>query len=101
MSPPRFDPPPVHPMIMSGFLGGGEGNCRNVYRVVALMQLAIAMLVLVTLNKWKICENDTSSETEEVKEVPEKERCRYQHFIARILLRRRVPYRDMGRYICN
>jgi len=62
----------VSPMIMSGFLGGGEGNWRNGYRVVALMQLAIAMLVLVTLNKWKICENDTSSETEEVKEVPEK-----------------------------
>ena len=62
----------VSPMIMSGFLGGGEGNWRNGYRVVALMQIAIAMLVLVTLNKWKICENDTSNETEEAKEVSEK-----------------------------
>ena len=61
----------ISPMIMSGFLGGGEGNWRNGYRVVALMQLAIAMLVLFTLNKWKLCENNGTTE-EEVKEVPEK-----------------------------
>ena len=61
----------ISPMIMSGFLGGEEGNWRNGYRVVALMQLAIAMLVLFTLNKWKICENDGAAE-EEVKEVSEK-----------------------------
>ena len=61
----------VSPMIMSGFLGGAEGNWRNGYRVVALMQLAIAMLVLFTLSKWKLCENDGTAE-EEAKEVPEK-----------------------------
>lgn len=61
----------VSPMIMSGFLSGEEGNWRNGYRVVALLQLAIAMLVLFTLNKWKLCENDGATE-EETNEVPEK-----------------------------
>lgn len=61
----------ISPMIMSGFLGGGEGNWRNGYRVVALMQLAIALLVLFTLSKWKLCENNGTAE-EEAKEVPEK-----------------------------
>lgn len=42
----------VSPMIMSAFLGGGEGAWRNGYRVVALMQLSIAMVVLFTLKKW-------------------------------------------------
>lgn len=42
----------VSPMIMSGFLGGGEGAWRNGYRVVALMQLSIAMIVLFTQKKW-------------------------------------------------
>lgn len=42
----------ISPMIMSAFLGEGEGQWRNGYRVVALLQLAIALLVLVTLPKW-------------------------------------------------
>lgn len=42
----------VSPMIMSAFLGGGEGAWRGGYRVVALMQLSIAMLVLLTLKQW-------------------------------------------------
>ena len=54
----------ISPMIMSGFLGGGEGNWRNGYRVVALMQLAIALLVLFTLSKWKLCENNGTAEEE-------------------------------------
>ena len=61
----------ISPMIMSGFLGGGEGNWRNGYRVVALMQLAIALLVLTTLSKWKLCENGAIAE-KEAKEVSEK-----------------------------
>lgn len=42
----------VSPIIMSGFLGGGEGAWRNGYRVVAMMQLTIAMIVLFTLKRW-------------------------------------------------
>ena len=42
----------IIPMIMSGFLGAGEGQWRNGYRVVALLQLAIAMIILATLKKW-------------------------------------------------
>lgn len=42
----------VSPMIMSAFLGGGEGAWRNGYRVVALLQLSIALIVLLTLKRW-------------------------------------------------
>ena len=42
----------ISPMIMSGFLGAGDGQWRNGYRVVALLQLAIAMIILATLKKW-------------------------------------------------
>jgi fucose permease len=42
----------ISPMIMSVFLGAGEGQWRNGYRVVALLQLAIAMIILTTLKKW-------------------------------------------------
>lgn len=41
----------ISPMIMSAFLGAGEGQWRNGYRVVALLQLTIALLVLATLPK--------------------------------------------------
>lgn len=43
----------LSPMIMSAFLGGGTGAWRWGYRTVATIQLAIAMLVLFTLNKWQ------------------------------------------------
>lgn len=55
----------VSPMIMSQFLTGEEGAWRGGYRVVALMQLAIALLVLVTLSKWKKAEPPVSAESEE------------------------------------
>ena len=41
------------PMIMSAFLGGGDNSWRNGYVAVACIQLAIAMLVLFTLSKWR------------------------------------------------
>ena len=43
----------ISPMIMSAFLGEGEGAWRAGYRVVALLQLAIALFVLATVKKWK------------------------------------------------
>ncbi len=41
----------LSPMIMSLFLDG-EGRWRNGYRVVALLQLIIALLVIFVLRKW-------------------------------------------------
>ena len=61
----------ISPMIMSMFLGGENGSWRNGYRVVAAMQLAIAMIVLVTLNKWK-AESDTSETGGGNQQVPDK-----------------------------
>ena len=42
----------ISPMIMSLFLGEGEGQWRNGYRVVALLQLIISLIILATLKKW-------------------------------------------------
>ena len=42
----------LSPIIMSAFLGGEYGNWRNGYRVIALIQLCIALGVAVMLPKW-------------------------------------------------
>lgn len=42
----------ISPMIMSAFLGEGEGAWRTGYRVVAMLQLLIALFVLTSLKKW-------------------------------------------------
>ena len=55
----------VSPMIMSQFLTGETGSWRNGYKVIALLQLAIALVVLCTLAKWKSAEDGTSAESEE------------------------------------
>ncbi len=54
----------LSPLIMSAFLGGDGTQWRNGYRVVAVIELAIAVLVLVTLGKWKTADsgNDTPDE---------------------------------------
>ncbi|MDD6021743.1 MAG: MFS transporter [Oscillospiraceae bacterium] len=43
----------VSPMIMSLFLKGETGSWRMGYRVIAAIQLFIALIVLVFLKKWK------------------------------------------------
>ena len=61
----------VSPIIMSVFLDG-SGTWRSGYRVVALLQLAIALIVLLTLKKWNI-KSDTDSPAEgQKKDIPEK-----------------------------
>lgn len=55
----------VSPMIMAQFLTGEMGSWRGGYRVVALMQVVIALLVLVTLPKWKKSEAPVTAESEE------------------------------------
>lgn len=55
----------VSPIIMSQFLTGESGSWRVGYRVVALMQLVIALVVLFTLSKWKGLEGEETAESEE------------------------------------
>ena len=59
----------VSPMIMSMFLNGQEGSWRGGYRVIALIQFAIAMIVLATLSKWA---PGSAEETEKANQVPDK-----------------------------
>ena len=42
----------VSPMIMSLFLDGEQGSWRNGYRVVALLQVLIALSVIAVIKKW-------------------------------------------------
>lgn len=55
------------PMIMSVFLGGEVGSWRNGYRTVAAIQLIIALIVAVSLKKWKKFENEPLQENEQSK----------------------------------
>lgn len=52
----------VSPLIMSAFLGGGEGQWRNGYRVVAVLQLIIAFSVLLSMKNWKAMEESKKLE---------------------------------------
>ncbi len=59
----------VSPIIMSFFLTE-DSNWRNGYRVVALMQLSIALFVSLFLKKWK--KQDTKSVIDEGEKAPDK-----------------------------
>ena len=61
----------ISPMIMSVFLGGEHGSWRSGYRVVAVLQFAIAMLVMITLNKWQ-GESEDGENTEDDRKIPDK-----------------------------
>ncbi len=52
----------VSPLIMSAFLGDGGTEWRNGYRVVALLQLLIAVLVFFSLKKWGAIEKAEKEE---------------------------------------
>lgn len=55
----------ISPLIMSVFLSGEEGSWRNGYRIVALLQLTIAIVVLFSIKKWDKVEKsikDTQAE---------------------------------------
>lgn len=62
----------VSPMIMSVFLGGEEGSWRNGYRVVALLQVLIALAVVAVMRKWINAEKSTVISDEEGGEKEEK-----------------------------
>lgn len=53
----------VSPLIMSMFLTGESGSWRNGYRVIALLQLSIALIIALSLKKWKTIKEDIYEET--------------------------------------
>ncbi len=55
----------VSPLIMSVFLNGETGSWRNGYRVISIMQFAIAFLVLLFIKKWKSFDKKAVEATEE------------------------------------
>lgn len=58
------------PLIMSLFLNGESGSWRNGYRILAIIQFSIALLVALSLKRWKKFEKQ--SKTEAVEEQGEK-----------------------------
>ncbi len=52
----------ISPLIMSLFLTGDIGSWRSGYRVIALLQLSIGVIIALTLNKWKIIKEEFSAE---------------------------------------
>ena len=61
----------LSPMIMSAFLGG-ESTWRGGYRVVALIQFSIALIILASLKKWNIQPKDVKESESAQKELPKK-----------------------------
>lgn len=60
----------ISPMIMSSFLDGEPGEWRVGYRVVAALQFAFSIVVLLTLNKWK--DDKGSDDSQKKAPVPPK-----------------------------
>lgn len=57
------------PLIMSLFLNGENGTWRNGYKILAIIQFSIALLVAFSLKKWKKIEKtDIKEEIEEQNE---------------------------------
>lgn len=52
----------VSPLIMSAFLTDKVGSWRNGYRVVALIQLSIALIIAFSLKKWRTVKETESPE---------------------------------------
>lgn len=55
----------VSPLIMSVFLGDGGSQWRKGYVVVAVLQLLIGFIVLLSLKKWKGIEKGVESSAEQ------------------------------------
>ena len=62
----------ISPLIMSVFLNGNTGSWRNGYRVISIMQFAIAFLVVLFLKKWKSFDNKSDNSAEEKNAKSEK-----------------------------
>lgn len=61
----------ISPMIMSAFLGG-DGTWRGGYRVVAIIQFAIALIILASLKKWNVQPKAVAETESAQKELPKK-----------------------------
>ena len=61
----------ISPMIMSAFLGG-DGTWRSGYRVVALLQFAIAVIILLSLKKWNVQPKAVAEAEDAQKNLPKK-----------------------------
>ncbi|MBE6745830.1 MAG: MFS transporter [Ruminococcaceae bacterium] len=57
------------PMIMSLFLTGETGAWRNGYKVVAFLQLSIAVIVLFFLKRWQSVEKSCTAAEEETSDA--------------------------------
>lgn len=55
----------VSPLIMSAFLGDDGSQWRKGYVVVAVLQLLIGLIVLISLKKWRGIEKNVEKEMEE------------------------------------
>ncbi len=55
----------VSPLIMSAFLGDDGSQWRKGYVVVAVLQLLIGLIVLISLKKWRGFEKNVEKEMEE------------------------------------
>ncbi len=52
----------ISPLVMSVFLSGDNESWRSGYRVIALLQLSIGIVIALTLGKWKIVKEEFSQE---------------------------------------
>lgn len=52
----------VSPLIMSGFLSEQSGSWRGGYRIVALLQLSIALIIAFSLRKWEKIEKSKKAD---------------------------------------
>ncbi len=52
----------ISPLIMSAFLSDESGSWRNGYKIVSLLQLAIALIVLLFIRKWEQTEKTEKGE---------------------------------------
>lgn len=56
----------ISPLIMSRFLSDATGSWRGGYRVVALLQLSITVIILLSLKKWEAKEKEVKPVGEEI-----------------------------------
>lgn len=52
----------VSPLILSYFLSDEAGSWRNGYRVIAMLQLSVAIIIAFSLKRWRQIKEDNESE---------------------------------------
>ena len=54
----------ISPLILSLFLSGETGSWRNGYRVIALIQFSIAIIIALSLKKWRTVKENNNAQEE-------------------------------------